>query len=186
MQDRELVEIIRDAESAEALKNATDRIAGEILAAPGAIAHAWASGDRIEADKAGMVLLDLGALGIQPLLAESEDKAGLALVRYRLLTQAVELHLPVRSRLFRRLDGLLDDETPLQSEQPEPGWPEGIPVRVCDHAYISIHRLLRVDRTSGRGFPMESDFMKLVLLERDRQIHRWRRSQHWRTLRSGE
>lgn len=120
MQDMELIELIRNAESAEKLEQVADRIAADILDAPAAIVHVWAAGAPSESDKAAIVAMDLGPLPLQPLIAESHDKSASAQTRFRLLAEAADIHSDLRRHLFRRLDGMLDDETPLPPEELEP------------------------------------------------------------------
>ena len=106
--------------------------------------------------------------------------------RYQLLSEAAGLNRDLRSRLFRRLNTVRDDEKSHPTEDMEPGWAGMPPMRVCDEAYIRIHRLVRIDTTSGKGFVSETDFARLVALERDGEIHRWKQSAFWKTLCRGE
>ena len=186
MDDRQLIELFRDAGTPEEVKKATDSVASEILAAPAAIVRAWTSGAPSEADKAGMVMLDLGFLPLQPMLAESQAETTTADFRVRILMESAETWLGARAQVFRRLDELLNAGTAIPPEEAEAGWPDSTPLRICDKAYLWIHRLVRVGHTDPKGFLTETSFLSLAQAQRDREIHRWRRSEFWRMLRRTE
>jgi hypothetical protein len=178
MNEQEIVSRLRAAGSAAELERLAGEIEADALAAPTAVIHQWATGDKTESGKAGSVVLDLDELAVTPMLGEF-DSARVDW-RFRLMESAVELLLQLRQRILAKLDGHLGREAVLEtSGQAGPG---ATPVRVCDEAYLCVRRLAKVEQGAEGGFSSESEFLKLGPAERSREILRWRRSRTWAAL----
>jgi hypothetical protein len=184
MSDQDVVSRLQASDTPDALHGLAGQLADEMLDAPKAVVHLWATGDRAASGKAGSVVMDLEEFAVRPMLSEFESSP--VGWRLRFMDAAVETMLHQRTLVLEKLDGLLGDATVcIASELSASLEPGARPVRVCDETYVWIRRLAQVKDPKG-GFGSERDFLKLDPAERTKEIQRWKRTSAWAALRQME
>jgi len=180
-QPQDVVTRLRAAEGPDALKSLADEIAAEVLDAPKAVVHLWATGGKDESGKAGSVVIDLEELAVHPMLDEFD--AASVQWRYNLMEDAVDTLLRLRNRVLARFDGLLADRSVMSaSAVTDTGQPDILPRRVCDEAYVWARRLAKIEASKESGFSDEAVFLKLEHTERNEEIQRWKRARFWKDI----
>jgi len=139
------------------------------------------SGNKIEADKASAVLLDLGDLVLRPILDSLDsDNAG----NYIWEMETVVSHqLQNRSKIATVFnDMLLDKRTLKKPDLFGAVEEEYIIRRVCDEAYLMMRRLLALEEDEEEQFINKDIFLNMSDEEKDNEISRVKSTKKWINL----
>jgi len=182
MSEQDVVSRLRSCASPDALRSLADEVSAESLNAPRALAGLWSGGERVEARKAGSVVTELEELAMGAMLAEFDSCPGNWRIRY--MSMVVETQLGFRHRIMAELDGLLSDKAAVSTlALPDAAPPGSPPLRVCDEAYLLIHRMVRIDESMEPGLRQATAFVALAEPDRDKELQKWRKSGTWRAMR---
>jgi len=138
-------------------------------------------GNKIEADKASSVLLDLGDLVLNPML-DSLDSDNAENYIWEMET-VVSLQLLNRSKIAKVFNDMLLDERTLK----KPDFfgaveEEYIIRRVCDEAYLMMRRLLALEEDEEEQFINKDVFLNMSDEEKDNEISRVKSTKKWINL----
>jgi len=139
------------------------------------------SGNKIEADKASSVLLNLGDLVLSPILDSLDsDNAGNYIWE---METVVSLQLRNRSKIATVFnDMLLDDRTLKKPDFFGEVEEEYIIRRVCDEAYLMMRSLLALEEDEEEQFINEDIFLNMSDEEKDNEISRVKSTKKWINL----
>jgi hypothetical protein len=108
-------------------------------ATPEAAVELLLGSDDVVASHARLLLVDLEALAIAPLVEASPT---LPQQRAALIQQAVVAELALRRKVIARIDALLDDRTPIPIRVSRLAEQRPPPRRVCDEAYLLMRQMV--------------------------------------------
>ena len=185
MNGQDVLTRLQAADTPDALGALGDQLAGEVLEAPAAIVDVWTTGPPAESDKAGFVVLELDELAMRPMLRAAQRSQPDR--RFALMRAVVDSQLRLRNRVLGGLDGLLRDRSALPAAAGSLPTEATTPlIRVCDDAYLSARRLVRIEDPERFGLHTEGEFLAMKHDDRSAEIRKWRQTWIWRALLGAE